>query len=122
MRAHTGPVAAWLSLGSLAAIATIACGTAPEQTAVTVVPASPPTRLQVVNRSTSDMEIYAVQGSQAVRVGVAAAGRTTEFPLSGVPMSGGGTRFEARQLSNNVVVNSQSSGTGTAIILQIPGS
>lgn len=120
MRGPISRSAALLSLGIAASLVSLACGPAPEDTAVTVVPASAPSRLQVVNKSSADMEIFAVQGGQSTRIGVAAANRTTEFPINGISA---GTRFEARQVAENgSVVNSQSSGNGTAIILQIPPS
>jgi hypothetical protein len=124
MRAQSGHFAALLSIGIIGSLATAACSPPPEESTVTVVQPSMPTRLQVVNKSAADMEIYAVQGGQSFRLGVAAAGRTTEFPLNGLQQAvGGNTRYEARQMANSgVVVNSQSSGSGTAVILEIPAS
>lgn len=124
MQTQSRHLAALVSLGVLASLATVACGPPPEETAVTVVRPTTPSRLQVVNKSAADMEIFAVQGGQSYRLGVAAANRTTEFPLNGIQLAvGGSTRFEARQIANSgVVVNSESSGNGTQVILQIPPS
>ena len=52
--------------------------------------------LRVVNRSSTDMDVYVVRSGQQVRVGLAPGGETTNFALTRALMSGGGqVHFEA---------------------------
>jgi hypothetical protein len=58
-------------------------------------PGSEP-RLEVVNRSSADMDIYLVRTGQRIRLGLAPNNQTTRFSLSPSLMIGAGTvRFEA---------------------------
>ncbi len=52
--------------------------------------------LRVVNRSSTDMDIYVVRSGQQVRIGLAPGGETTSFALTTALMTGGGVvHFEA---------------------------
>ena len=52
--------------------------------------------LRVVNRSSTDMDVYVVRSGQQVRVGLAPGGETTNFALTRALMTGGGqVHFEA---------------------------
>lgn len=52
--------------------------------------------LRVVNRSSTDMDVYVVRSGQQVRVGLAPGGETTTFELTRALMTGGGqVHFEA---------------------------
>lgn len=54
-------------------------------------------RLTVENRSSLDMDLYAVQDRRETRLGFLAAGETAAFPLPPGLISGGGSlQFEAR--------------------------
>lgn len=54
-------------------------------------------RLTVENRSSLDMDIYAIQDRRETRLGFLAAGETASFPLPpGVISGGGSVQFEAR--------------------------
>ena len=52
--------------------------------------------LRVVNRSSTDMDVYVVRSGQQVRVGLAPGAETTSFALTRALMTGGGqVHFEA---------------------------
>lgn len=53
-------------------------------------------RLEVINRSSSDMDIYLVRGGQRARIGLAPTGETTRFAVTSAEAVGVGlVRFEA---------------------------
>ncbi|HEX6643588.1 MAG TPA: hypothetical protein VF037_02865 [Gemmatimonadales bacterium] len=53
-------------------------------------------RLDVSNRSSTDMDVYAVRSGQRIRLGTAPGGETSRFTLSPGVITGGGTvYFEA---------------------------
>ena len=57
------------------------------------------TQLEVVNRSSSDMDIYVVRGGQRIRIGLAPANETTRFTLFRAQVAGvGPARFVASPL------------------------
>jgi hypothetical protein len=55
------------------------------------IPPSPDARLQVINRSSSDMDIYVARGGTRIRLGFAAANDTTWFSLTSGQVPGVGT-------------------------------
>ena len=57
------------------------------------------TTLEVVNRSSSDMDIFAVRSGARVRLGLAPSNVTTRFNIQRGQLPGGGTvTFQARPL------------------------
>ena len=57
------------------------------------------TRLEVINRSSSDMDIYLVRGGQRVRLGLAPGNETSQFTLHRAQIAGvGPARFVASPL------------------------
>ena len=57
------------------------------------------TQLEVVNRSSSDMDIYVVRGGQRIRIGLAPANETSRFTLLRAQVAGvGPARFVASPL------------------------
>lgn len=53
-------------------------------------------RLDVSNRSSFDMDVFAIRGGQRIRLGTAPGGETSRFTLSpGVIVGGGSVYFEA---------------------------
>ena len=87
----------------LAVAAMAACASSTQGTQNTGDPADGPApeageagTLRVVNRSSTDMDVYVVRSGQQVRVGLAPGGETTNFALTRALMTGGGqVHFEA---------------------------
>ena len=81
---------------ALLAVTLAACASGGSQkSAPSASPASEPS-LQVVNRSSADMDIYLVRTGQRIRLGLAPNNQTTRFSLSPSLTIGAGTvRFEA---------------------------
>jgi hypothetical protein len=82
------------------------------------------TALEVVNRSSSDMDIFAVRSGARVRLGLAPANVTTRFNILRGQLPGGGTvTFQARpQLGLARAISSEPTilSPGDTITLQIP--
>lgn len=84
-------------------------------------------RLDVSNRSSQDMDVFAVRGSQRSRIGLAPAGETTRFTLSaGITSGGGMLHFEAVPIraagapTADVRTQPVSVGRGDVITLDVP--
>lgn len=61
-----------------------------------VAPEGQNARLDVSNRSSYDMDVFAVRSGQRIRLGTAPGGETSRFTLApGVITGGGSVRFEA---------------------------
>jgi hypothetical protein len=99
-----------------------ACSHPPEDTGGRVPPAT--TRLEVVNRSSSDMDIFVVRSGQRVRLGLAPNNTTTRFSLEPAQVAGVGLiRFEARPLAGlgrPVSSDPTMIGIGDSVRLDIP--
>jgi hypothetical protein len=81
------------------------------------------TILQVENRGFSDMVIYAVSGSQRIRLGTATGNSTKNFPLPQYLVRGGGTlRFMADPIGGHrtPVSEEMSVQPGDVVTLTIP--
>ena len=81
-------------------------------------------RLQVVNRSSHDVDIYLERGGQRSRLGVAPAARTTRFSLGSAQVVAGGVmRFVAVPLGGSGDVGATepvSLRTGQVLTLDVP--
>jgi hypothetical protein len=100
------------------------CTVQSDTAVATATPAHAP-RLQVVNRSGQDMDIFLVQGAQAVRLGVAEADRTTDFPLSSTGPDQGPMHFEARPIDGYGIALNTEATDGSAeglYTMEIPPS
>jgi hypothetical protein len=65
-------------------------------------------QLEVVNRSSFDMDIYVVRSGQRVRLGLAPNNRTTRFTLSPAQVAGVGlARFEAVPIAGGRPIGSE---------------
>lgn len=82
------------------------------------------TTLEVVNRSSSAMDIFAVRSGERVRLGLAASNVTTRFSIFPGQLPGGGTLvFQARpQLGLTRAISSEPTilRPGDTITLEIP--
>jgi hypothetical protein len=80
--------------------------------------------LQVVNRSSSDMDIFVVSSSSRIRIGFAPGNQTTRFALNPTQFAGAGTvRFQAapiRPPGQGVTSEPVSIRPGEEISLDIP--
>ena len=86
------------ALLGLASLLLTACGSRAGDTPPGATP-DPSTQLEVVNRSSSDMDIYVVRGGQRVRLGLAPANVTTRFVLTPGQIAGVGlVHFQAAPL------------------------
>jgi hypothetical protein len=89
----------WLLAGSISFIIS-GCGRQVESAPSPVSPREGTTQLEVVNRSSSDMDIYIVRGGQRVRLGLASANETTHFVLAPAQVAGVGlTHFQASPIT-----------------------
>ena len=81
-------------------------------------------RLEVINRSTSDMDVYFTHAGQRVRLGIAPSSQRTRFSLSPALLAGGGfMRFEAGPIEGGAPLASTeptSVTPGDVITLDIP--
>ena len=112
-----------LSASGLAVLAACAkpSGTSPSPATAT---ANQGTSLEVVNRSSSDMDIFAVRSGSRVRLGLAPSNVTTRFNIQRGQLPGGGTvTFQARPLLGLArTISSEPTilSPGDTITLQIP--
>ncbi|HEY7029221.1 MAG TPA: hypothetical protein VH438_16520 [Gemmatimonadales bacterium] len=84
-----------LTRAALLAVTMAACASGGSQKSPSPNSGSDP-RLEVVNRSSADMDIFFVRTGQRIRLGLAPNNQTTRFSLSPSLMIGAGTvRFEA---------------------------
>lgn len=89
----------WFLAGSISLILW-GCGHPIEPAPTPVSPQEGTTQLEVVNRSSSDMDIYIVRGGQRIRLGLAAANETTRFVLAPAQVAGVGlTHFQASPIT-----------------------
>ena len=74
-----------------------ACGHPRAREAPPVVePSTSQARLEVVNRSAGDMDVWLERSGQRIRLGLAPGGRTTRFSIGSAEVAGAGTvRFAA---------------------------
>jgi hypothetical protein len=100
---------------------------ASHQTADEPTPAEAPAgqaRLQVINRSSHDVDVYLEHGGQRSRLGVAPAAKTTRFSLGSAQVVGAGTmRFVAVPIGGSGEVGATepvSLQTGQVLTLDVP--
>ncbi len=80
-------------------------------------------QLEVVNRSSSDMDIFVVRTGQRFLLGLAPNNETTRFVLQPVQVTGGLVRFEARPLgglARPITSDPTTVSPGDTISLSIP--
>jgi hypothetical protein len=94
-----------IRLSALVAGALVACSTGSQQSSSQPAPADQP-RLEVVNRSVNDMDVYIIRSGQRIRLGLAPNGQTTRFSLSpGLTIGAGTVVFEAVPLVGGQAVS-----------------
>jgi hypothetical protein len=77
-----------------------ACGPSVDPAPSGVSPQEGTTQLEVINRSSSDMDIYVVRGGQRIRLGLAPGNVTTRFVLSPAQVAGvGPAHFQAQPIT-----------------------
>ena len=84
---------------------------------------APSARLEVTNRSTSDMDVFLVREAQRSRLGLAPGGMTTKYTLSRAQIIGGGMiRFLAAPIVSGRAVTTEllSLRPGDVVTLDIP--
>jgi hypothetical protein len=76
------------------------CAGRPRSTEGGAAPDPGNTQLEVINRSSSDMDIFIVRGGQPIRLGLAPGNETTRFVLSPAQVAGvGPAHFQARPIT-----------------------
>lgn len=113
-----------LLIGLLVVSGVTACGSSNSSTDQPA-PANQSTMLEVVNHSSSDMDIYMSRMGDRVRLGLAPANVTTKFELLPAQVAGVGTvEFQARPILGGFGRPAQSEPTalrpGDTITLEIP--
>jgi len=113
------------ALLSATGLAVLAACAKPSGNPPTPAPASNQgTMLEVVNRSSSDMDIFAVRSGARVRLGLAPSNVTTRFNIQRGQLPGGGTvTFQARPLLGLArAISSEPTilSPGDTITLEIP--
>ena len=89
----------WFLAGSIS-LMLCGCGRRIEPAPSSVSPQEGTTQLEVINRSSSDMDIYIVRGGQQIRLGLAPGNETTRFVLVPGQVAGVGlTHFQANPIT-----------------------
>ena len=111
-----------IRLSALLAGALVACSSGSQQSSSQPAPADQP-RLEVVNRSINDMDVYIIRSGQRVRLGLAPNGKTTRFALGpGLTIGAGTVVFEAVPLLGGQTVSTDPTALppNTTVTLDIP--
>jgi hypothetical protein len=98
MRIRRGPLTNLALLGIGLTVA--GCSKPAESSPGGAAPDPQTTELEVVNRSSADMDIYVVRGGQRVRLGFAPGNETTRFALHPAQVAGTGlVHFQASPIT-----------------------